>query len=209
MADRTIHLAIFGDTHGHLRLMFQLCRLWQMHHGIILDAILQCGDLGYFPDPDRLDKATKRYVRKDREELGFRYLDPGPDGERDTRLEAMLLGPTGELAWGTVRCPVFFCHGNHEDFQSLSELDGRGACSTVDRYGRIHWIRPGHVAVVAGLHVAALGGGVEPEPGKEDPDAHTLKTVDPGAVERLISEHLDLMLTHNEHFDILLTHVAP
>jgi hypothetical protein len=34
------HFAVFGDTHGHLRLMFRLCRLWQIQHRVFLDGIL-------------------------------------------------------------------------------------------------------------------------------------------------------------------------
>lgn len=67
-------LAVFGDLHGHVRLMYQLCRLWQMNHGVKLDGILQCGDLGFYPDPKAIDKATQRYASRDPEELGFGYV---------------------------------------------------------------------------------------------------------------------------------------
>ena len=61
MSERALHIAVIGDVHGHLRLMFQLCRLWQVQTGVHLDLVLQCGDLGFFPDPARLDKATQRF----------------------------------------------------------------------------------------------------------------------------------------------------
>ena len=63
------HIAIFGDAHGHLRLLFQLCRLWQLEHKTHLDGIIVCGDLGFFPDVSRLDKATRRFALKDPVEI--------------------------------------------------------------------------------------------------------------------------------------------
>ncbi len=41
------YFAIFGDVHGHFRLMFQLCRHWQRNSGVHLDGILLCGDIGF------------------------------------------------------------------------------------------------------------------------------------------------------------------
>ena len=72
-------VVVVGDTHGHLRLMFQLCRLWQLCHDQRLDAVLQCGDLGFFPYPGTVDGATRRYSRHDPEELAFsKYFEsPG------------------------------------------------------------------------------------------------------------------------------------
>jgi len=70
MSQRTTkYVAVFGDVHGHLRLMFQLCRLWQKEHKIHLDGVLQCGDIGFFPDISRVDSATRQYAKRDPEEL--------------------------------------------------------------------------------------------------------------------------------------------
>jgi hypothetical protein len=66
-----LHLAVLGDVYGHLTLAFRLLRRWERETGRRLDLALQVGDLGAFPPPFRLDKATKPFAEKDPDELGF------------------------------------------------------------------------------------------------------------------------------------------
>ncbi len=61
---------IFGDLHGRILPAFRLAMTWEREHGLRLDGLLQVGDLGYFPDPARLDKATARHAAADPLELG-------------------------------------------------------------------------------------------------------------------------------------------
>lgn len=193
--------AVFGDTHGHLRLAFQLARLWQREHGVHLDGIFQCGDLGYFPDPSVVDKATARYAARDPEEMGFwRYfLWPEP-AERDPLLERTLEGPPDSL--DTVRCPFIWCHGNHEDFRAL-EMDAGGSdLACVDAYDRLCLLRSGRVEILAGLRVAALGGGPEPAEG-EGPGKS------PHHPWMLVSRRAADELEAGPDFDVLLTHCRP
>ncbi|HEX5271729.1 MAG TPA: hypothetical protein VFW33_14625, partial [Gemmataceae bacterium] len=56
---------VFGDLHGRVLPAFRLARAWSREHAIALAGLLQVGDLGYFPDPARFDKATKRHAEKD------------------------------------------------------------------------------------------------------------------------------------------------
>ena len=51
---------VFGDLHGRVLPAFKLAQAWSREHGVALAGLLQVGDLGYFPDPSRFDKATKR-----------------------------------------------------------------------------------------------------------------------------------------------------
>ena len=68
---------VFGDLHGRVLPAFRLALAWQRDHGACLAGLLQVGDLGYFPDLSRLDKA------------GLTVVDrpgppgPGPAGEGD------------------------------------------------------------------------------------------------------------------------------
>ena len=193
---RQLNIAVFGDVHGHLRLMFQLARLWQLAHGSFLDGILACGDLGYFPDLSVLDKATRRYVRDDPEEAGFArfFLWPEPL-ERDPLMDKILLGPAGEP--NTVRCPVIWCHGNHEDFIALEKATGSAVLRAVDVYHRLFWLRSGHVITHAGLRLAALGGGPElAENEAPPPREHPLKRVREKDCWRLAGESVDILMSH-------------
>lgn len=188
--------AIFGDTHGHLRLMVQLCRLWQMKSGQRLDAAFVCGDLGYFPDPNNLDKATKRFSKSDPEELGFWYFTWPRPLLSDPKLERILLGH--DDGHGNVTCPIYWVHGNHEDFQSLAAAVGSANSQTVDSFGRLHWLRPGVVHQISGLSIATLGGA--PESVDASPDdggqSEPLKWVGARAAGKLAGQSIDILITH-------------
>lgn len=186
------YIAVFGDTHGHLRLMFQLCRLWQRHAGRHLDGILQCGDLGFFPDTTRLDKATKKFARNDQEELGFAeyFALPAPV-QSDSVLDATLNGDPDSLE--TVRAPVVFCHGNHEDFSALEAVTCGAVLSSVDVFERLYFLRSGETADVAGICVGAIGGAPESD---RCGDEITGKYVSKRAINRLRKAEFDVLMTH-------------
>jgi len=57
-------IAFFGDTHGELKLMWQIAQEWQERTGSSLDYIVQVGDLGVYPGPDRLDPPTIKHAKK-------------------------------------------------------------------------------------------------------------------------------------------------
>ncbi len=195
MATDCKYFAIFGDVHGHFRLMFQLCRHWQLKHQVHLDGILLCGDIGFFPNITGLDKATKRYAKRDPEELGFAlYLGPSATHgvHRDKQLQTTLLGDAEDL--NTVRCPAIFCHGNHEDFEALSQTVGNQTLAPVDFYRRIYFLQSGEITELAGLRIAALGGAKERENTPAEPCLGPY--VDPDAASRLLGQSFDVLLTH-------------
>ena len=66
-----IRLALFADIHGKFLLPFKLAHHYQQTTGRSIDLIVQCGDMGAFPDKSRMDKATLRHAARDRDELGF------------------------------------------------------------------------------------------------------------------------------------------
>lgn len=190
------HIAVFGDTHGHLRLMFQLCRQWQLTHQKKIDVVLQCGDLGYYPNPNNLDKATQRYARKDPEELGFKYFTKPVPMSSDEMLREILCGPQEDF--NTVSAPVLFCHGNHEDFQSLSESVGNTEIAPVDCFDRLFWLRPGYIHDALGVRIAAIGGGTEPRDAPEDDYglSEPWKWVNNRAVKALQTGEFNILISH-------------
>jgi hypothetical protein len=142
---------IFGDLHGRVLPAFRLAQAWAREHGVALAGLLQVGDLGYFPDPGRYDKATKRHADRDALEGGV-GLVARPSDEADA-------------VFADEHCPeaLWFTLGNHEDHELLAELEGgagRGADSfVVDAYGKLRCLRDGHVAgLPGGLRVGALWG---------------------------------------------------
>src|SRR3954447_14190544 len=146
------HYLIFGDLHGRILPAFRLAMAWERGHGVRLDGLLQVGDLGYFPDPSRLDKATARHAADDPLELGA-CLVAEPSREAD----AVLHGEDGPPP------PLWFTAGNHEDFDALAAHECNGARRSpsfaVDAYLLVHCIRDGRVETLPGpLRVGAVWG---------------------------------------------------
>src|SRR3954469_19124575 len=146
------HYLIFGDLHGRILPAFRLAAAWERAHGIRLDGLLQVGDLGYFPDPSRLDKATARHADDDPLELGA-CLVAEPNREAD----AVFRGKGGPPP------PLWFTAGNHEDFTALAVREQGGgrreASFAVDAYGFVRCIRDGRVETMPGpVRVGALWG---------------------------------------------------
>jgi hypothetical protein len=126
-------IAIVGDVHGHLGLMYAILGRWQREQARSIALILQVGDLGTFLPGGELDPATKRFAARDPEELGFGEFagnQPPPT----------LLDP---------RPPLVFIPGNHEDFEYLAACEARAAAASpiysVSADGRISALRSGRV----------------------------------------------------------------
>jgi len=182
-----MNLAIIGDVHGHLALMYAVLGRWQKETGRRIDLILQCGDMGSFLPTSQLDRATKRWSEQDPEELGF--------GEfAGDSVPPTLLDP---------RPLVVFIPGNHEDFVMLDEREkaARPDQSTysVSNDGRIHALRSGRVWTFAmegeAIRVAGISGiarephrkGRHPRYYLSEADALRLAQAGPGSVDILIS----------------------
>jgi hypothetical protein len=142
---------VFGDLHGRVLPAFRLALAWGREHRTTVAGLLQVGDLGYFPDTSRLDKATRRHADQDPLELGVQQVTQ-PSKEADAVFAAANLP---EALWFTL--------GNHEDYEALELLEHgsgpRTACFVADYYCKLRCIRDGHVAdLPGGVRVAALWG---------------------------------------------------
>ncbi len=180
--------------------MLQLCRLWQVQEGVHLDGVLVCGDLGYFPDMTHLDKATKWHAKRDPEELGFAEFFTRRSALReDPWLRSVFAGDPDDLR--SVRCPVVFCHGNHEDFRALAEIGKEGPLVAVDVFRRIYYLRSGEVTELAGLRIGALGGEAE-LPGQPDGPLFGPR-VSRKAAQRLMDQFFDVLLSHAGPWEVV------
>ena len=183
---------VFGDLHGRILPAFRLATVWAREHGTPVDGILQVGDLGYFPDVSRLDKATLRHAQDDPTELGAQDI--------------VSLNPLADAVFDDPDCPpaLWFTAGNHEDFDalvSLAQASGRQPDFVVDAYGRVRGIKDGHVVpLVDGPRVGALWGvdGDGPNCRKRLPGR---AYISPRAADRLLSEPFDVLLAHDAPLD--------
>jgi len=177
---------VFGDLHGRVLPAFKLAAAWARQHKVRVDGILQVGDLGYFPDTSRLDKATARYAASDPLELGLQLVtQPSPEAD------AVFSEPDLPDA-------LWFTAGNHEDSDALESWEhGAGARATsfaVDAYLRVHCIRDGAVATLHGeVRVGALWG-VARQTRKNLPPRGWIR---PKSAQALTYSDFDVLLTHD------------
>ncbi len=158
-----VYVAVLGDLHGHLTLAFRLVRRWELIHERSVSLILQVGDLGAFPPPFCLDRATMRFAEKDPDELGFRDYYEGSD-EAD-EIFGIDPSPCYRIGANTV-----FVKGNHEDFAFLADMASAGDEPVgVDAYGALLYLPNGGIwSCSLGAHTLRIGslGGVEPREGR-------------------------------------------
>ncbi|QEL14423.1 metallophosphoesterase [Limnoglobus roseus] len=181
---------VFGDLHGRILPAFRLANCWAKEFHRPLHGILQVGDLGYFPNPSRLDNATIRHAKDDPLELG-----------------ALDIVAINDLADSILDDPVappglWFTAGNHEDFEELERLalaSGKQPDFVVDAYCRVRGIKDGAVATVASCRVGAVWG-VD----RQGRNARR-KLPDRGFIQ---SRAIDRLLVAGR-LDVLLTHDAP
>lgn len=171
-------VAFFGDVHGRVLHALGAAVMLKKRRGIRLDTMIQVGDLGSFPSPERLDDATRRFmVHNPAEGDFFRLLDPSPQMAEDVRsvLEQV---------------PAFlFVSGNHEDHEWLVAVHQAAseAVTPVDPLGAYRHVAYGSVIDVAGQRTAFLGR-VESDKMDYDPEAYAkFLAAEPGSVDILVT----------------------
>lgn len=105
-------IALFSDIHGKILLPFKLVNLYQKETGHKIDFILQCGDMGAYPDLEKLDKATTKHAQYDRDELGFHDDFTKENPEIRTFLNELNID-------------MICVRGNHEDHDFLNNLENQ------------------------------------------------------------------------------------
>lgn len=186
---------VFGDLHGRILPAFRLAAAWGREHDVRVEGILQVGDLGYFPDPGRLDKATRRHATADPLELGTTLVaEPSREADRVFAEE-----DTPPALWFTA--------GNHEDFDALEAL-AYGDAFDVDAYRRVWCVRDGRVATLPdGLRVGALWGVDNQAPVRRRHLAPRACINTDNAV-RLAYSRFDILLTHDSPRDAIIANAG-
>ncbi len=129
-----MRIAIFADIHGKILLPFKLVDLYQQQTGEKIDAILQCGDIGAFPDMGKLDKATLKHAENDPDELGFSRQFCQFDKNIADFLEKLGID-------------MVCVRGNHEDHQFLDRLEQSSLADkfAIDVYKRVFVCKTGYI----------------------------------------------------------------
>lgn len=128
-----MRVAVFSDVHGKLLLPFKLVDYYQQTTGKKIDLILQCGDLGAYPDLEKLDKATIRHAQYDRDELGF---------YDDFCLENSVI----RQFLDQLNIDMVCVRGNHEDHDFLDRMEQDYSTESrfpIDVYKRVWMCKTG------------------------------------------------------------------
>ncbi|WP_210151475.1 metallophosphoesterase family protein [Chryseobacterium scophthalmum] len=128
-----MRVAVFSDIHGKILLPFKLVDLYQKETGNKIDFILQCGDMGAYPNIENLDKATIKHAQYDRDELGFH--------DDFTKINQDIKVFLDEL-----NINMICVRGNHEDHDFLDNLEKENSENSlfpIDVYERVFVCRSG------------------------------------------------------------------
>lgn len=128
-----MRIAIFSDIHGKILLPFKLVDLYQRETGRKIDFILQCGDIGAYPNIENLDKATIKHAQYDRDELGFHDDFTKANKEIKAFLDALNIN-------------MICVRGNHEDHDFLDSLEKENSQNSlfpIDIYNRVFVCKSG------------------------------------------------------------------
>lgn len=130
-----IRVAIFSDIHGKILLPFKMVDAYQKEYHKKIDLIIQCGDVGIYPNLDNLDNATKKHAKHDRDELGFHddFI------HIDQKIEAFLTA---------LNVKMICVRGNHEDHDFLDDLEKQYAENSlfpVDSYQYVWLCKSGEL----------------------------------------------------------------
>jgi hypothetical protein len=189
-----MNIAIFADVHGRILLAFKVVERFQRETGQSIDLILQCGDMGIFPNIERLDKATRRIAEADATELGFATYFTHPTAEAEEVLD--------QLA-----CNMICVRGNHEDHQYLDDLEKQSESSIfpIDCYRRVWCMKTGELHRFADqdTELSLLGIGRVGAPDSEtEPDRDKyIQKYEQERLAAITAPSWDVLLTHDARRD--------
>jgi Icc-related predicted phosphoesterase len=191
-------IAVFSDLHGRIFLCLKLVDRLQRERNIQIDLILQCGDMGIFPNPQTLDKATLKHAKRDPTELGFCHYFVKPQPQVATLLEKLT-------------CDMVCVRGNHEDHDFLNQLEAQTQAPrfAVDCYQRIFISKTGKLQTFqfgdAQINIVGIGRIGLPAHKNPNENQKYIQPYEKATLEQL-KKHPNV---NQEGVDILITHDSP
>jgi hypothetical protein len=174
-------IGFIGDVHGKVFDALAAVAIWQRRSGRQFDFIVQVGDMGAYPDPERADAPTRRYMELDPSQADFARL---------LRADGSLAERAREMR-DRLGAPIHFLRGNHEDFAYLAGLPLEDAGSApVDGCEVLRFLPDGTVLDLGPVRLAVLGG-AEEQPGDAGIDREAYDRV-----MALAPGDLDVLVTH-------------
>lgn len=186
-----IRLAIFADIHGKFLLPFKLVHYYQNLTAQKIDFIIQCGDMGAFPDKNNMDKATLKHAKYDRDELGF--MD-----------NFVHVNPQIAKFLDELNIPMYAVRGNHENHDFLDKLENQSTdlpYFVIDCYQKVRVLKTGHVFILDNGqdNISLVGiGRIGDKKGRDD--KKFIQDYDRKQLQKLYKNcgDIDLLITHDK-----------
>lgn len=174
-------IAFIGDVHGCVFDALAAVLTLQRKQDRPFDLVVQVGDMGAYPEPERTDASTAAYIAIDHRQSDFARLLRADDS-----LAAALRRSRAELPG-----PIHFLRGNHEDFAYLSglDVDPETRTASVDDHDVLRYVPDGHVMDLDGVRVGFLGGVEEltGPPGFDGERFDEFRSFAPGTIDILVT----------------------
>lgn len=186
-----MRIALFSDIHGKILLPFKLADLYQQETNQAIDVILQCGDIGAYPNLENLDKATLKHAKYNRDELGF-YDDFTTE---NPKIKAYL---------EELNMEMICVKGNHEDHDYLNQLEANYPTETkfpIDAYQKVWVCKSGLVQTFQkGDETLKFVGIGRIGDRKGRTEQRFIQNYERAAIQKLhqTKEHFDLLITHDK-----------
>lgn len=136
---------VVGDVHGHIQRALTLAIRLQCLLDMPFRAVFQVGDFGFWPGGRKPQQEDPYYKQEDA--LDFFTMQSSPDLHR--------FFSRGEAPLETLRAPLYFIRGNHEDFEELQTLSKEHPTEVLPG---IYFLPDYFAGEVCGLCIAAAGG---------------------------------------------------
>src|SRR5581483_5896407 len=182
-------IGFIGDVHGQVFHALAAVATWQIENGRRFDLLIQVGDVGAYPDPARMDAASRRYLAAEPSQGDFVRLlhASGARADRLRRLRRQFASP------------IYFVRGNHEDQEWLRQLpiDQATGTAAVDPFDFFCFVPDGTVLRIGDARIAFIGGAEadEADDARIDSQAHqALLDLGVGAI--------DVLVTHDAPYGV-------
>jgi len=169
-----LNIAVFGDIHGKLDLMYSCCKEWEENNGMRIDIVAQTGDFQTIRNEEDLKFyfAPEKYRKMELIGDFAKYLPPRKDIEKDIQRDIKQMIKSQKMSEEEIKkeiekieekfiaAPRFtlFIGGNHEAWNVLNSRD----YGNIIAYNMEYLGRSG-VCNINGIDIAGISGIYSPK----------------------------------------------
>jgi len=195
-----MNILVFSDPHGRIALIYRIIYEFQKNKNFDVDLVLVTGDLGIFPDINKMDKMSLKFALKDASEFGFsRYFEPIISSYTPFKEIGQTESVFMEKILPAIKCKIIFVGGNHEDYEYLKLcINNQDVIVPVEKRKKLWYLQNNYIYDFNGLRICGISG---LDKNKCNPKKHNpMALIDDNKIRNFI----DSVFNYKPH--ILLTH---